>query len=179
MARYIATYCFVRFFDRFTVAIDLPIFNFDEVTGDAETTLDEVSIGGFSGSGVDGGLEDDDIPEFGVGCAVDKFVRDDVVVGTEGINHRWTGDVKGLDAEGADEHEDDDGGIDEGVGEVVDDAATGESSSAFVNRGVFEIFKESESNESENNGENNNLTNRCAGHLVDHYNQPAWLGLRP
>jgi hypothetical protein len=168
---------FVRLFYGFTIAEDLPVFNLDQITGDAETAFDEVSIWGIGGSSVNGGFEDHDIAEFRVGCSVNKFVSDDVVVGAQGVHHGGAGNVKRLDAEWSDEHKHYDCGIDQGVGEVIDDAGKIVDSGAKVDWCVFEIGVEDEPDGSEDGGENNDLADRRSRKPINQKDKVIGLAL--
>lgn len=65
-----------------------------------------------------------------------------------------------MDAEWSDEHEHDDCGVDEGVGEVVDDAGEIVDTRAEMDRCIFEIGVEDEPDSGEDGGENNDLADR-------------------
>jgi len=171
----VATDCFIGLFYGFAVAEELPIFHFDEIARGTKTTLNEVGVGIFFCPGVERWLENNDVAEFWIGGSVDKFIGNDIVVGAEGIDHGGRRDIERLNAERADEHEDDYGGIDEGVGEVVNNAGGRIKTGSVVLGGVFKIFIEGESDDCERDCEHHDLADGGSGDLIYHEDKAAWF----
>lgn len=82
-----------------------------------------------------------------------------------------------MDAEWSDEHEHDDCGVDEGVGEVVDDAGEIVDARAEVDWCIFEIGVEEEPDGSEDSGENNDLADRRSRKPINQKDKIIWLAL--